>query len=113
MEGDEAQVRRGAPAADEPLLVCKFVVEDLQDAARGLDVVCVGGRVGFEDGPVEDALQGGALGCVLELEPLLHVVELRQGGEADEVFRVVLVEDVVGDGAGLCWNLAAGIWVNG
>lgn len=101
MKGDVAQVGRRTPAADEPLLTGEFVVQHLQDPTRILDVARTGLRVGLDEGLVEDALEDRALGRGLELEPLPHVAPLRQGGEADALPRVVSLEDVIHDGAGL------------
>ncbi len=68
---------------------------------RFLDVACAGLGVGFDKGPVEDALEGWSLRRGLELEPLLHEVLLPHGGKGDAVLGVVLIEDVVHDGARL------------
>ncbi len=107
MKGDIAQIRRGALAADQPLLIGEFVVQHLQHPTHVRDIVGMSLRVGFEERPVKDALEDWALRRGLELQPLLREVVLRQGGEADELLRVVLIEDVVHDGAGL-WVISAG-----
>ena len=101
MKGDKAQVRGRALAADEPLLIGELVIKDLQYVADLFDVAGAGLRVGFDKGPKEDALEGRSLCGGLELEPLLHVVLLWQGGEANPLLGIVLVEDIVHDSARL------------
>lgn len=101
MEGNVTQIRRRALAADQPLFVGEFVIQNLQHPMQGLDIAGMGLGVGLDKGPVKDALEDRSLRRGLELEPLLHVVLLRQGGEGEALLRVVLVEDVVRDSTGL------------
>jgi len=69
--------------------------------AEGGDVVGAGDGVGVQEGPVEDLLEGRAVGGGLEGEPLGHVVGFWGGGEGEVVGGVVLGEDVGCYGAGL------------
>ena len=50
---------------------------------------------------MEDGLEQRSLRGVLELEPLLHVIPLWEGGEGYSLVGVIFVEDVVHDGGGL------------
>lgn len=42
-----------------------------------------------------------ALATDLEMQPLVAVVLLLEGGVADEIFRVILIDQVIQDGARL------------
>ncbi len=45
----------------------QLIVENLQYMMEKFDVVRFSDRIGVEEGPVEDLLEGGAVGCGLEL----------------------------------------------
>ncbi len=55
---------------------------------------------------MEDVLQEGSLGCCLELQPLFCEILLLQSREGDQLRCVVLLEEIVHDGAGLGAGLA-------
>ena len=101
MKRDIAQVRRRALAAHKPLFIGEFVIQDLQDATKVLDIASASFRVGLDERPVKDALEDWPLCRGLELEPLLRVVLLWQSGEGDALLGVVLVEDIIHNSARL------------
>lgn len=100
--GDEGQISIGALVAHQILARGKHFIQHLSHAPDFV-TVALNRRGHFlwvkvrEPGGLPEVR---ALTGHLEMEPLLRVVFLREGGEGDDVFGVVLIHQVFDDGAG-------------